>query len=117
MRHFLGLILNSFQTLRNPVEFDHKEHIIFMIKLYFALFQSKASTTFDKIFFQLSDIIWCLIFSETDSIFVSLERFDLTTINVTQKLDMRLFERLDLGFPAIKDQQFQSDLLIAESIQ
>ena len=49
--------------------------------------------------------------------FVSSERLDLTTINVTQKLDMRLLERLDLGFPAIKDQQFQSDLLIAESIQ
>ena len=48
--------------------------------------------------------------------FVSLERLDLTTINVTQKLDIRLLERLDLGFPAIKDQQFQSDLLIAESI-
>ena len=42
--------------------------------------------------------------------------FDLTTINVTQKLDIRLLERVDLGFPAIKDQQFQSDPLIAESI-
>ena len=49
--------------------------------------------------------------------FVSLELLELTTINVTQKVDIRLFERLDLGFPAIKDQQFQSDLLIAESIQ
>ena len=41
--------------------------------------------------------------------FPSSERFDLTTINVTQKLDISPLERLDLGFPAIKDQQFQSD--------
>ena len=115
MRHFLGLILNSFQTLTNSVEFDHKEHIIFMMKLYFALFQSGSVHNFQyNIFFSKS---WCLTFSETDSMFVSSEPLDLTTINVTQKLDMRLLERLDLGFPAIKDQQFQSDLLIAESIQ
>ena len=41
--------------------------------------------------------------------FPSSERFDLTTIKVTQKLDTSPLERLDLGFPALKGQQFQSD--------